>query len=164
MTRQVTRRAVVDHTTDQIKAASTQAEFAKIVRTFKQWAGLRKPANDTAGRLLKLRDVMKPYVDANGALDAEGHKVVPFPAPIEVDGITYTGLRNERRRTTRLDEEKATEILKAAGLYDEATVKVTTLDQDKIFALYQEEKISDADIAEIFVTEITWAFKPDKAA
>lgn len=163
MTRQVTRRHVIDQTTGPIKAVSAQAELAKIVATFKQWAGLRKPAATTADRLLKLRDVMKPYVDINGVPDADGHKVIAFPEPIKIDGLTYVGIRNERRRTTRLDEEKAAEILKKKGLYDKATVTVTSLDQDKIFGLYQDEKITDEEIADIFVTETTWAFKPDKA-
>ncbi len=163
MPREITRRPIITGPDgSKIRATTAGGAQAKVERTFRQWAAQRVQYLQVGARLDKLKVDMKAYVDASGLTDDKGHKTIPFPEPIVVGGITYTGLRNEARKTTRLDEERAEEILRSLGVYDDCTTTITILDQDKIYALFQEDKIPEKVLEEIFVTTINYAFKPDK--
>lgn len=146
-----------------IKTAAASGSFSKVVRDFTQAMTLRAQATQISSRANKLKESLKDYVSISGKVDSDkGHMTVEFPEPILVDGVTFTGMTNQRRQTVFLNEDTAKEILTERGVLKDAVETVEQLVQDKIFALYQEEKLSDDDMAAMFETTVTWAFVPVK--
>jgi hypothetical protein len=87
--------------------------------------------------------------------------------PLTVYGTTYVALKKERRASPIFLEDVAEEILTAKGLLEEAQTTVTPepytyLDNDKIYVLNQEGKLTDDEIDAMMDETITWALIPVK--
>ncbi len=161
MSRQVARRTLIDGAAGaNVRSNTGQAAALKAIRDFQQWATMLPQYKQVSARMDVLKKSIKDHVDTVGDLDDKGHKNIPFDEPMEIEGVMYLGLRNEARKTTTLDEEFTEALLKSKGLYDQATITTVSIDQDKIFDLYQRELISDEDLNKIFNTKTIWAFKP----
>lgn len=163
MSREVTRpKQIVDGRDGaRIRTRVAIGSAERLLREFRQWAPLRAQHNRLGTRIEQLKTDMKTYIETNGVPDSSGHRVLTFDEPVEIDGTTYAGLRNEARRTTLLDEEAAREILTQKGLLDHVVKTQEYLDQDEIYVLYQQDLLTDTELEKIFTTRISWAFKPD---
>jgi len=117
-----------------------------------------KALNDRAATLKK--DLMA-FLDENGEADERGHKTYTFPEPLTIGGKTFTGLKRERRVSDSFDEDVAETILTAKNLLAQALVQPEpVIDQDAIYVLQQEGKITAAELDSMFVQTESWAFKP----
>lgn len=94
------------------------------------------------------------YSNENGSLFFD------FEETISDGKNEYKGMEKRRSVPIRFDEEVAERILKAKGVYDEALTPV--IDQDKIYRLQAEGKITDKDIDKMFSKGESWAFYPVK--
>ena len=122
-------------------------------------------AADLTKRANKARDLLIAYIEKHAKVtDEKGSQFLPLPETVSFGGTTFAALKREKRASTVFLEEDATEILRKRGLYDLATttVTVTSLDQDKIYVLNQEGKISDDEIDAMFGEVVTWALIPQK--
>jgi aminoglycoside phosphotransferase family enzyme len=77
-----------------------------------------------------------------------------------IDGV----LRVEKsgRRTRKLDEDKATEIIEQQGIADDVYKMVRVIDEDALMAAYYEGKITEEQIDEMFPTTVVWALRVPK--
>lgn len=162
---QVVKRQLIDGPAGAaIRNTTSVGSAARFQREFIQWTRMRPQYVTVTKRLDLLKAGMKAFVNDHGQLDDKGNRVLAFDEPVEVDGVTYIGARCEARKTTYLEEDEAERILRERGLYDDCTVTVISIDQDRVMAAYMEDKLSDADLGEMFSDKVVWAFKPDLAA
>lgn len=100
----------------------------------------------------------------HGTVDEEkGHRIINLPAPVEVGGKVYTGFMRQRRVSQEFNEEKAQALCEQRGFNKDDYVSVQEyVDQDKIYRLYAEDKITDDEMKELISENETWAFVPVK--
>lgn len=118
-------------------------------------------AAELTKRAGKARDVLIKYVEKHAQIeDEKGSQFLTLPEPFEFGGSTYTSLKREKRSSQVFLEDEAEALVRAKGLWEQATTTITVLDQDKIFILNQEGKISDDEIDELFDEKVAWALIP----
>jgi hypothetical protein len=109
-------------------------------------------------RRKELREKIFTYLEEEGYEDEKGNLQLPLAAPIE--GV----LRIEKsgRRTRKLNEDKAEEIIESAGISDDVYKMVRVIDEDALMAAYYDGKITEEQIDEMFPTTVTWALRTVK--
>lgn len=132
-----------------------------IARTFAQWRTLKAEAATIKARQDQLRDRLLVIAEG-GESDAKGHLHYEFGEPVNVGGKTYRGIKREVRKSTVLDEALAEERLKEKGVYEQALfTPEPELDDELIYKLYAEDKLTGDDIDYMFVTTKTYALKEE---
>lgn len=109
-------------------------------------------------RKKELRNDLISLIDEDGYEDDKGNIQYEFSQPIE--GVIR--LEKQRRATRKLDEEKAEEVIEAAGIGEEVYKMVRVIDEDALMAQYYEGKITEEQIDEMFPTTIVWALRTPK--
>lgn len=180
----------------------TKMALTAVAVAFQNWTEARFQAQAAERRQTELRDVLKGEVETQGYLDDKGSLYLDLPEPVpgrkldskgnEVTFVVET-LKNERRVTQVLNEDKAEALLTEKELLDEGTrlvLRVTDqskaiealtkagllgeeedatfavermLDEEAILALRFEDKLTQDDIDSIFDAKVTFAFKPLEA-
>lgn len=109
-------------------------------------------------RRKELREKIFAYLEEEGLEDEKGNLQLPLDTPI--DGV----LRIEKsgRRTRKLDEDKAAEIIEAAGIADDVYKMVRVIDEDALMASYYDGKVTEEQIDEMFPVTVTWALRTPK--
>jgi hypothetical protein len=117
--------------------------------------------------LTERQDILKKdlmsEVAKNGEPDEKGNLFLELPTPVTVHGQTFGTLKRERRVSIVFDAEVAEQILVSHGLLEAATTipePVPFLDQDKIYVLHQEGKLTEEEIDSMFNEHESFAFKP----
>lgn len=126
-----------------------------------QFLALRAEESAIKKRKGVLNKYLSEQIEKYGDEDEiNGHFNMVLPEPVIAGGKEYTILQRQKRVGILFDEEIAERILREHEIYDEATVTTVTLDQDKVYALHQMGKISDEEMDEILVPNVTWALVP----
>jgi hypothetical protein len=131
-----------------------------IADRFLQWVKVRDEIKFMEDRQKQLRNQMMSAIETEGEKDEKGSLFLELTEPIEYDGKTYGLLKKERRVGSRFLEDDAEKLLESKGLLAEAQKTVVVLDQDSIYRLHQEGKLTEAEIDSMFQESVTWAFKP----
>lgn len=120
--------------------------------------------------LKKKADALKPTLLETAAtlgLENDGHRDLLFPEPVEIDGVTYKGLRRERRAPQYFDESKSREILEKKGLTEKVVTKrmveVEDFDQNEVYVLHQEGLLTEEEMDAMLTTNETFALVKVKA-
>jgi hypothetical protein len=108
----------------------------------------------------KLKDWFKSTASDDVYENEQGSKFYDFPETISDGKETYKGMELRRSVSAKFNEDEATKILQRKGVYNEALTPV--LDQDKIYVLLQEGKITEKDIDKMFEETESFAFWPLK--
>jgi hypothetical protein len=96
---------------------------------------------------------LKSYIFEEGEETPEGHLEVLFPEPLNIGGVRYLGLRNQRTNPAPLlDEDRAQELLDQLGLRDRVAeeVTVTQWNWDELYVLNQQGLITDEQLDSLF--------------
>lgn len=109
-------------------------------------------------RSKELREKLITVLDEDGLPDANGNLLYEFEQPI--DGVVR--LEKQRRASRKLDEEKAEEIIEAAGISEDVYKMVRVIDEDALMASFYEEKITEEQLDEMFPVTVTWALRTPK--
>lgn len=109
-------------------------------------------------RRKELREKIFSYLEEEGFEDEKGNLQLPLANPI--DGVLR--LEKSGRRTRKLNEDKAEEIIESAGIADDVYKMVRVIDEDALMAAYYDGKITEEQIDEMFPTTITWALRTVK--
>lgn len=109
-------------------------------------------------RTKELRETLMSILDEDGLPDSRGNLLYEFDSPI--DGVLR--LEKQLRSSRKLDEEKAEEIIQASGIGDEVYKMVRVIDEDALMASFYEDKITEAQLDEMFPVTITWALRTPK--
>lgn len=116
---------------------------------------------DAKNKKDKARSSLKNHVAENGDTDSDGHIRWLFE-PVTINGVTYNGLMNQRRVSTRIDEERAIALAKKAGVLEQITSYEPVYDFDQLYVLNQEGRISDEELDSIVEVAESYALIPIK--
>lgn len=95
-----------------------------------------------------LKQRISEEVDMNGDKDSKGHVWW---------NIGETLLQRQRRVKTSQDFEAAERIFNEKNLYDECVKFVPAINEDAVYAAFQEGRLTEEDLQEIYPVEESWA-------
>jgi hypothetical protein len=109
-------------------------------------------------RRKELREKIFSYLEDEGYEDEKGNLQLPLANPIE--GV----LRIEKsgRRTRKLDEMKAEEIIESNNLGESVYKMVRVIDEDALMAAHYEGKLTEEELDEMFPVSVVWALRTVK--
>lgn len=96
--------------------------------------------------------------------DEKKNRYVDFPAPVEINGVKYSGMKLQRNVTPTMDTDAAEELLDTKGLTPRVRQVVETVvwDWDELYVLNQEGLITDTELDALMDKNVTWAVWPVK--
>ena len=106
-------------------------------------------------RQKELRDKLFSIIDLQGDVDEKGN--IQLVLDEAIDGIVR--IEKQRRASRKLDELKADEIIADLGIGDEVYEMKRVINEDALMAAFYEEKITEAQLDEMFPVHITWALR-----
>lgn len=125
-------------------------EFEASLRAYKM---IKDEVDSLTKKQKDLRDYLMDTVEQTGFTDESGNVWVELDE--EIDGIA--AIKRERRAKPVLDEEAAERILAERGLEDECYKTIRVVDEEAVMAALMNERLTDADVDEIFPQKVTWA-------
>lgn len=124
-------------------------ELEDVEKLAKQYLAVKAEADFIFERQNELKARLKDAVDKIGEVTAKGHKVLEF------GDIKLT---NQRKESSPLDAEVATQILNEHGIYQECVETIERLDQNAILVAYQKELLTAEEIDLMFPKKVSYAF------
>ena len=124
----------------------------------REYVRLKETVDALDKRSKELREKLMAVIDEDGLPDSNGNIVYEFNAPI--DGVVR--LEKQRRASRKLDEQKAEEVIEAAGIGEDVYKMVRVIDEDALMASFYEGKITEDQIDEMFPTTVVWALRTPK--
>lgn len=121
----------------------------------REYVKLKATESVLKARAEELRVTIFARMEEEGYEDDKGNIQLDLEQPI--DGVVR--LEKQRRATRKLNEAKAEELLNELGIYDEIFVMKPVLDEDALMAAYFEDKITEAQLDEMFPTNVIWALR-----
>lgn len=106
-------------------------------------------------RQKELRDKIFSTLDTDGFEDDKGN--LQYELPAEVNGIVR--IEKQRRVSRKLNEAKADEIIESAGIGLEVYEMKQVINEDALMAAYYENKITEAELEDMFPATVTWALR-----
>lgn len=135
---------------DTSTARAPRARLIPIERQAAEYLTLKREADLIKKRMDAVKADIMDALAQSGEVDEKGSQYYKLTKPIESGGKTFTTLKRECVRTQYVDEIVAEEILSEKNLYEQCLVYVPELDHDKVYALYQDEELTEDDIDKIF--------------
>ena len=120
---------------------------------------LRSRIDDMSTQRDSIKADLSELVDTVGEPDEKGNLWLRLPH--EVDG--FTSLQRQRKVSQSLDEDTATELLKAKGLYDRCYAMLPVLKEDEVMACLYEGLITEEEVDKMFPKKVSYAFLTSKA-
>jgi hypothetical protein len=88
--------------------------------------------------------------------------VIEFDDPVMIEGVTYTGIMNQRRASEYLDTDKVEKLAVNKDLRDRMVHMEEVWDYDEIYVLYQEGLITEEEFDWLMDVTEQWALVPLK--
>lgn len=133
------------------------ATFAEHIVLKRQAATLKTRADGLKDRLKKwFLETPSDEVYEN----EHGSKFLDFSETVSDGKDNYKGMEARRSVSTKFNEETAEQILSRKGILQEALS--TYIDQEKVFRLQAEGKITEKELDKMLEESVTWAFWPVK--
>lgn len=144
--------------------STTANEVIDPQSVFAEHVVLKRQAAAVTTRADALKDRLKKWFQTNTSGDIyeneAGSKFFDFTETVSDGKDDFKGMELRHSTVTKFNEETAEAILKRKGVYEEALS--TFVDQDKVYRLLQEEKITEKDLDKMFEATDRWAFYPVK--
>ena len=137
-----------------------RAGNSKFQQEALQYLELRDTVSEATRPRDKFKGSLKEYINERGVPDKDGNLVVEFPQPVKINGVTYTGLMQQKKKVPVVDEDAALELVRTKGLsaaipYEEVRV----YDWDALYRLNALKKITDEELDEVMDEDVTWALQ-----
>lgn len=129
-------------------------------QTFQEHIVLKREAKTLQTRADKLKATLKTLFTSGLPTyeNDNGSKFYDFASTISDGKTDYKGMELRRSVSSLFNEDEATKILQRKGVYNDALTPV--LDQEKVWRLMAEGKISEKDIEKMFTEKESFAFWP----
>lgn len=146
----------------QVRRTKVGSEKTDILALFREHIVLKREGKALITRSDSLKARLKKWFEESPddkvyASDS-GSKFREFPVTISDGKKNYKGMEMRRSVSEVFNEETAEAILKRKGVYEEALTPV--LDQDKVYRLVQEGKITEKDLDKMLEQKESFAFWP----
>lgn len=128
-----------------------QAKAREFLRLRAQAEQITKAANKFKADLLE-------YISREGLDEGDGHQWLDLPEEIE----GYLALKRERRVSRTVDEDIATEILRAKDMYAECVELVPTINEDAVMGALYQGRLTEDEVDAMFPQKITYALVPSR--
>jgi hypothetical protein len=166
------------------RAASDTPTLDSTIEDLKQYRALGRQVKTIGTRVDDFKTKLRKSLERLGEPDDKGSLWIEFPE--EVDGVVK--LCHQRRVSTKLNEDRAIDILnergirddctdthvtidsnqldavfaalRKAGIYDQVVTTSESINDEKVMGFYADGKLSAEDIDAMFTQSITWAFIP----
>lgn len=137
---------------------------ASITRKAKQFIFLRNEEKVIKSRKEQERDAIKQWMQNNAETDHDGHQYFYLPETVSVGGESFNKLKNERKVSRYISEEKLIELAEEKGVRDRIVkvIEIEVVDQDEVYVLNQEGIISDDELDGVYEENVTFALVPIK--
>lgn len=101
-------------------------------------------------------------MEQHGYRDEKGSYYLDLPVAADYKGRPVSKLKRQRAVSTVFDEEMAEQLLTEKGLLERAHREVITWewDQDEIYAMYQEDLLTEDELRSLFRVVETFSFVP----
>jgi hypothetical protein len=111
------------------------------------------------------RNLLREILMEDGREDENGHRWLDFEEELTVEGKTYKAICAQRRISSSIDLDATESLSKELNLYDEVfpVKEVRQFDEDKLYALNQQGKITDAQLDSLITEVETFAIVPVKS-
>ncbi len=150
-----------------VKAKKKAAKRKIISDRVYEYLALKSQAAMISARVDTHRKDLMETLTAEGETDERGHQRITLDEPIEMSvyspskGEWVDQVVNQVKRQKNVSnlflEDEAMTLLEEKNLVKEATKTVTFVDQDALYALQQEGKISEAELRALFEPKITYS-------
>ncbi len=142
--------------------ATTRRNKINPVEVFRQHLGVKHEAGLLTKRADALKKTLKEFIPGAAAAytNEQGSLFLDLDETIEVGGQPYKGMELRRSVPVKFDEEAAEKILTRKGVLEEA--QSSYIDQEKIYTLLAQGKITEKDLDKMFVEGEAFAFWPVK--
>jgi len=124
-------------------------ELQDVEKLAQQYVAVKAEADFITERQNELKARLKDAVEKLGEVTAKGHKYLEF------GDIKLT---NQRKESTPLDVDVATEILNKHGIYKECVETIERLDQNAILVAYQKDLLTAEELELMFPKKVSYAF------
>lgn len=153
----------------QVVTKVKRATALNPVQTFSEHIVLKRQASTITTRANALKDTLKKWFLESPSADVyeneNGSKFFDFDETVSDGKDDYKGMELRRAVSNVFDEETAEKILLRKVKKDPdiiADSQSVYFDQDKIFRLVQEGRLSEKDVEEMFTEKESFAFWPIK--
>jgi hypothetical protein len=111
------------------------------------------------------RNLLREVIMEDGREDENGHRWLDFEEDLTVEGKTYKAICAQRRISSSIDLDATESLSKELNLYDEVfpVKEVRQFDEDRLYALNQQGKITDEQLDSLITEVETFAIVPVKS-
>lgn len=127
----------------------------KIESQIREYALVKNSLDSLEERAKSLRDKIFDYLDNEGDESSNGNRILYFDSEIE----GYNKIEKSGRRSRKIDELVAEEIIEAEGLSDELYKMVKTVDEEALMAALYEGKLTEEQVDLMYPIKTTWALR-----
>jgi hypothetical protein len=127
----------------------------KIESQIREYALVKNSLDSLEERAKGLRDKIFSYLDVEGDESSNGNRIFYFDSEIE----GYSKIEKSGRRSRKIDELVAEEIIEAEGLGDELYKMVKTVDEEALMAALYEGKLTEEQVDLMYPIKTTWALR-----
>jgi len=152
-------------------------------RDLRNYLYAKREADEQAARAAEYKKTLLKLIEDSGYKDEKGSQYLDLgESGVLHDDDYYFRIKRERRSSPTFDEDKAIELLidkvllnphafdyvygelekKAEELTIGSPLKVTitvSIDQDEVYALYQQDELTEEEVLSLTGENVTWAFK-----
>lgn len=149
---------------------------ADITRRAHEFLFFRDDESEAKKKKETARNAIKEYFEkaSKAREDENGHKYLDFDEPIQINGVRYKGLQNQRKVSSGIDvdlvEAWFDNPANDPGYYRQSLKErvfkpVTTIefDQDELYVLNQEGILPDDVLDSFMAQNVTWSLTAVKA-
>jgi hypothetical protein len=129
-----------------------------LASQIREFVKLKTTVESMESRQSELKEKLIAALDASGYEDDKGN--IQLELDEEIEGVYR--LEKQRRVKRKLDESRAEELLAELGLDGEVYEMKPVLNEDALMAAFYEEKITEAQLDEIFPLTVMWALRTVK--
>lgn len=134
------------------RRSTPAASPAAIVQTVIDFNEVKKTEKTLGTRKAELKQRILGFLEKGGYKDDHGSIWLDLP-----EGAPVAHVKNERRVSKNFDDSKAEPFLKKRKLYDQCTTTITVLDEQKVLALFYEDKITEKELDALYTESETFA-------
>ena len=139
------------------RRTAERPDLISLRREVDAWYGVKHQSNLITNQLNKGKKALQAILEKFGEPDpSTGSLFLDLGEPVGDHKISK--LKNQKATSTSCNVEKAEEILRSKGMWDEMVELVPVLDEGLVRAAYYDNRITDDELAQMFPQRVSYTF------